>query len=534
MRKPSLGWGPLGGLIGLALLCTAESFCLVGLTYVRAQQAGGYLPPLAMDAKYEDKRVVQDLRAAYRRVLTEAPALDDHVRQVVRDYFENYLIKSLTRPENFSSWQVERARWSSDLVRLQARSVPVHDYVVDFLFGQMRPLVEQNHHPLIRVNAMLAIGELNRRERGSGAAIAQPLETTLAYIREQVRNPDQIDAVRIAGLAGILRHVESFWLLETTPADDLISGLTSEMLDLLANKPADRPSDVHAWIQARALDILGSLSGWRPVPEALRAMQTVLVDANAPVWLRLRAAYALSRVKYDGMPDVDKIDWPTTAAGLAGLLADACRSEHDWLEREREKLKTATSSVPGVPGVPGEPGLAGGAGVGAPPPPGEPDLAGGGAIGLPPPPGEMDAEGGIGFPASGMGMMPYGPFGPTSMLGGLPKYKVEAVRRRLLYELACVRAALQGPSPDATVKGIKPIAGNHPTAGPVLNSIEKALSDVEKVANAKELDMAAMLKTLRTRSQELEQFRPQVQPMGSGVESDVPSDIPPPAGTPGG
>ncbi|GIW94880.1 MAG: hypothetical protein KatS3mg110_2921 [Pirellulaceae bacterium] len=534
MPRRWLGCVPRWGLMGLAMFCAAESMWLLSIAWVAAQQPAGtgYLPPLSMDARYEDKKVVRDLMTSYRRVISNATALDDPTRQVVQEYFQEYLIKSLTRPENFGNWQIERARWSSDLARSQGRSPQLHDFLADLLFRQMQPLVEQNHHPIIRVNAMLTIADLNRQERGSGVTIATPWEATLPYMRAQVQNPDQIDAVRIAALSGILRHVESYWVLNTQPAEDLVNGLTAEMLALVNDPPpASRSADVHAWIQARALDILGSLAGWKPQPSMFQAMQKILVDSKAPIWLRVRAAYALSRVRYGDLADADKLDWPAAASGLAGLLADACRQEYDWLEREREKLRTASSAgVPGVPGVPGEPGLAGGGAMGVPPPPGEPGLAGGGAVGLPPPPGEMDAGGGIGFPASGMGgMMPYGPFGSASLLGGLPKYKVDGARRRLLYELACIKAALDGPAPDAEVKGIKPLAGNHPAAGPVLQSIEKALADVEKAVTAKEPDVEAMLKTLRSRSQELEQLRPQnqAQPADSGNDSDVPSDIPP-------
>jgi hypothetical protein len=144
----------------------------------------------------------------------------------------------------------------------------------------------------------------------------------------------------------------------------------------------------------------------------------------------------------------------------------------------------------------------------------------------------MDAAGGMGFPASGMGgMMPYGPFGSSPLLGGLPKHKVDGARRRLLYELACIKAALNGPAPDADVKGIKPLAGNHPAAAPILQNVEKALSEVEKAVSAKEPDVTAMLKILRSRSQELEQLRPrsETQPAAGSNDSDVPTDIPPAA-----
>jgi hypothetical protein len=487
------------------------------------QAAGPYLDPIPLDANYANKNAVRDLETNKLRAVN-AKALDDATRETIRAYYQDYLFKFLTHPENYGEWSGHRRRILGELRRSYATSREIHDYLASLVFSSCRPLVEQNYHPVIRLNAMLLIGDLNEQERGVGPE--KPLAATLAYMREQVKNPAQIDPVRVAALTGILRHVEAYWVAGEQPAPEVISELTAEMTSLVTSPPPPgRPADVHAWIQARGVDILGSLSGWKPDSAAFQAMQNLLVDSNQPAWLRCRVAYAMSRVKYSELPNADQVDWGAVAGGLAGLLADACKKEQDFLESEKEKL-TSRSSVPGVPGVPGEVG--GIPGYGAP---GEPGLAGAGAtgsIGLPPPPGESDVGGGLGFPASGMGgMMPYGPFGSGAKLGGLPKYKVDASRRRMLYGLLCVRAAVQGPAPDADVKGVKSVAQQHPKAGPILQSIERALGELDKSVNAKDVDLEAMLKTLRTRGQEMELFRAQSAPPATNPASDVPGDVPP-------
>lgn len=527
-RGCAYAWRRVGVVIAVSVVAA-----WVGLLATTAQQppGGGYLEPLPLDAKFSDRRVVRELETNKNKVIS-SKATDDAARETVRAYIQDYLVPWLTRPENFGQWHTIRLRLMRDL-RLSQATPELHSYLANLVFAQMRPLVDQNFHPVIRVNAMLMIGDLNDREAAFGVQ-ALPMASTLAFMREQVKNPAQIDAVRIAALAGILRHMESYWVADQPPASELINELTAEMTALaLAAPPAGRSADVHHWIQARALDILGSLAGWQPQEQAFQAMQKMLADGTQPLWLRCRAAYALSRVKYAELANVDKVDWASVAAGLAGVLADACQTEQTYLEKQKEKAVTRqrASGVPGVPGMP--PG-----GFTGPLPPGEPGgLAGGGAVGLPPPPpGEADAAGGFGFPASGMGMMPFGPLGSGSLLDGLPKHKVDASRRRLLYELACVKAALRGPTPTADLKGINPLAESHPAAGPMLRTIETVIAEVEKTMTAKDIDIQAVLKTLRTRGQEVQQLRPQV-PHPSTPDSDVlPSDVPPsdvpPAGTP--
>ncbi|MBM4000633.1 MAG: hypothetical protein FJ297_14040 [Planctomycetes bacterium] len=129
----------------------------------------------------------------------------------------------------------------------------------------------------------------------------------------------------------------------------------------------------------------------------------------------------------------------------------------------------------------------------------------------------MSGMGGMG----GMGY--YG--GASSMLGGLPAYKVDGSRRRLLYGVACVRAALGGPTKDADLKGIRALAQANATASPMVTKLEQAIADIDKVVNvsAKELKLDDVLKKIRTRGQELEQLRPVTEKASA---TDAPSDVP--------
>ncbi len=525
--------------VTLSALLVVGLSCVLPSSAVLAQPP--YLDPLPIDPNLQEKtKGNRDAATAKSRIISGVSTFDAQAQADLRTYFEGYLFKSMTHPEKYGDIQDDvRKSTLNDLRNCATRSKELHDFLAGLVLTQMKPLVEQNHHPIVRVNAMLFIGELNAEERGTTSPAPTPLPAALPYLREQLKNPNQIDGVRVAALVGIQRHIEANWILEKRLADDVISGLTQDMVDLIsAAPPAGRSPEAHAWLQGRAVDVLGGLCGWLPSEPAFQTLSTMLKAEN-PISLRCRAAYAVSRVKFADLSNADKANWAEITGNLAGLLADACKVETTFLDAEKQKLAAGTSAFGGA----GMPGMGGMGGLG---PPGEPGGMGGmGGLG---PPGGMggmglgggkgdEPDGGFGGMMSGMGGMGglggFGGLSSSAKLGGLPAYKVDGSRRRMLYELACVKAAIQGPTAEADVKGIKTLAQANQTADPMVQKLEQTIAELDKAINvaAKDVDLDAMLKTMRTRGQELELLRPVTEKPADASEvpgtADVPSgDVP--------
>src|SRR5690606_22323334 len=100
-----------------------------------------------------------------------------------------------------------------------------------------------------------------------------------------------------------------------------------------AEPPENRSPEAHAWIRSRAVDVLGGLIGLVPSLETYNTLVDVMDDYDQPLWMRVRAAYALGRVDYARLPEANTIKKDEVAAKVAGVLADACRLEVDRLEK---------------------------------------------------------------------------------------------------------------------------------------------------------------------------------------------------------
>jgi hypothetical protein len=232
---------------------------------VQAQApAGGYLAPLEMQPDFAERQKRQRAEQAYVRVMRGLSAFDSQGETDVRTWIEGFIVPAMTNPDHYA----EIGEYRRDLMKnvAAAKSQDLHDFTVNLLFNAMRPLVEGNFPPPTRVNAMLLIAELNQNEMGSGVEMFTPHPMTLAYLRQQFSDPNQIDGVRVAALAGIHRHVEAQWWAAQPPAPDWIAGLKQEMLTVVneVEPPAGRSPAAHAWFRGRATDVLGSLCGWAP------------------------------------------------------------------------------------------------------------------------------------------------------------------------------------------------------------------------------------------------------------------------------
>ncbi|MBM4088677.1 MAG: hypothetical protein FJ276_04500 [Planctomycetes bacterium] len=393
---------------------------------------------------------------------------------------------------------------------LSARNPGLHQFLVDLAYEEATKRVTGNYHPAVKYNALLIIGDLNQTESGmEGTAKTPPvrLARALDFLVEELKKPNQLDALRLAAMVGIKRHVQ---LSRQRPADAPIPDARKLEIITLAQAmmnektpPTGRTPDGHAWLRGRAIELLAAAGAVGDNLAIFNGIVAVLDDADAPLSLRCTAARALQQLDYTGVTGIDPV---AIGQRLAALAVFACRNED---ERVKEEKKLGLDfSAPGTSGYPGSgyPGSGYPGGFGGPP------GGYGGSDG-----GESsDPYGGGGYPGSGY---------PGGGAGEKPAAKKEApvpepiqrVRRRLKEPLKCVLLGLRGETRRSTIGGaasgapaLEGLVALAP-ADPAKDQVQKLVTAVEAIVTATDTfdkGLDDMMKGIRSKARELESLLP--------------------------
>ena len=429
-------------------------------------------PPIPPDvvagneaAAAADALRARDRNIAYnnaRKVLSNQIPADDAGKKILDEWYDGYFLRSFTFPENLSELpEMRNTLLNKDLRTAKQAAAITHlrSQVQRFMTYYAQNAGKYNFHPAVRYNAMLVIGDLNLVEYGARyannqkAMVPEPLPEALDLLISEYKSPTQIDAVRVAALVGLDRHVK----LELGRTERRISPekkkvIVDEMVALLnAMPPATRSPEGHTWMQRRAIDILSALGMVGRYQEASTALERIVADKEAPISLRCTASEALAQ----WAPNVNKVDASTVSRNLGLIAVKACKDELDRIaalvtqEKEMKMLRELIKKP--NPAATGQFGGAGGYGGGTEMYGGG-EMSGGdmGAGGAEMYGGGDDMPGGMEDMDGGMGGM-YGGMG--GMYGGMPGIGPVAIptdpriiwsQRRLKYQLTCVKQGLSG------------------------------------------------------------------------------------------
>ncbi len=459
------------------------------------------LPAWALGDSPQDKKERSDKDVRKEAILRGSePFTSAETKKWLGDYYSRYYFALMTHPKNIGEWPKARVSLARALAAPQMQAAPlleVHDFLVNVVSQAMPPLIRGNYHPAVRCNAMLLLASLNSQDPlfvGDAKRPAVPLIQSLKVMLDELANPQQIDGVRAAALAGILRHVEIDRQLpdgqRRLVGNNAETMIVDAMLLLVNAKqaPEGRSQAGHDWMRRRAVEILGYLGSPGQGNSVLTGLDGVLTDNKSPVALRCSAAEALGRLKIPANANVKVAD---TAKKLATVAVFACQKELQRVTEQEEqeaqdKLQAAGASGMGMGmGM----GMGSGMGMGA-------EIGGyggsGGYGGASDMPSMMPEMGGMGMmPGSGYGMsggMPgYGMSGAAAAKFNPLGYRILLTRRRIAHEMLLVKRGLLGP--DATLKAgmsaaaaaaVAAAAKTNPTGAP---AIPKAgLSALTKVA----------------------------------------------------
>jgi hypothetical protein len=186
----------------------------------------------------------------------------------------------------------------------------VHEELNSVTLEFMDGVVNKNYHPVVRVNAMLMIADLNETDP-NGA----PWKKALPALLKAASDPKMIDGVRVEALRGLLRHAKSGIAPESR------AQVTTAMLAIIDKHtpPAGGTQDGHNWICRRAIDVLTALGDAGPNGAVPQSLIAIINDPAASVSIRCAAAEALGMLKITPPKDADV----TALAKNLGKLAIA-------------------------------------------------------------------------------------------------------------------------------------------------------------------------------------------------------------------
>lgn len=508
-----------------------------------------------------DDRKLKPLQALKNNVVLGNASLAEN-SAAFDQWYTGYVFRSFSQLGQLSKLPQFRKEITDDLRK--CRSKEVHDRLLERTMTYMTGFAttaKRNFHPAVRFNALLVIGDLNADEVSAQQRFPNPHPPALDLLISEYKRPNQTDAMKLAAMIGISRHVQFDWA--RPEANRIPADRRQEIMNLmlaLANQaapPEGKSPKGHAWMQRRALDILGALgvSSQADVDKVNQTVLTIVKNPDADMSLRITAAGTLGRLN-DKSKSKPKLDVPKESLHVAALLMQACnRDLADIAKLVKSKQPggmgayggMSSSGMPGMsmPGMgmsgsgSGYPGMSmpgmsmpgmgmsgsgmsssGMPGMSMPgmgmPGMGMPGMAEEGSL-------EGESETGTGMMGSGMGM---GMSSMGMMSGGPVDPYVELFRRRIKYEIVTVMNGLSGLRrlmPDAP-----PAAGKKAT-----NPVDDMLTAAKAVLTAtdpQQPTLPGLYRSVKDSLKDLEKMTVSVMPKPKPNEvpqdSDIPVDVP--------
>jgi len=317
--------GPLAALFLVALLpCSALG-----------QAGGAYIvDPVDTDQARQMSTI--------RRVLS-AGTFGAGEQEAFDKFYENFFLARWSDPKTHHRLTDYRKELGTQL--LQAKGAQVHDHLRDLALKKLTTKASQNYHPAVRVNAMLAIGELNQVEAVRSSDNPVPFATALTTVLlPAVKAPTLPDGVKVAALVGIGRHAKLDAPMPPTMQADMIALVQTKT-------PRGPKADGRNWMRVQAVRVLGAMGGTGTNGGVPNAIATMIADKELRLSGRCVAARALGQLRFGNE------GWANAQAAvgvLRQLALDACEAEKDGVLKRRLAFHLSGVSI-GLAGNPADP-----------------------------------------------------------------------------------------------------------------------------------------------------------------------------------
>lgn len=252
-----------------------------------------------------------------------------------RAFLTNMALPQLGLPANSGSIERVRRRMRELLCGDAASDPKAVDAALQTITESMMAATRNDREKaVVRINALLLVGELKGKDGKPWPAAAAPLAAAVA-------DPKMPLPLKIVAAQGLDRHVEA-----AGPAVGPAVGPV--LVKLLASLPQATDRTAADWLTARALAMIADLGAAAP-PEAAPLALAILEDASRTPIIRSRAALALAATAAKA-PGIDQ------AKAVAACRATALAT----LEKEKARGERAKElGLIGAAGQPGQPGFGG-------------------------------------------------------------------------------------------------------------------------------------------------------------------------------
>lgn len=270
-----------------------------------------------------------------RPIIQAGKFASDAEKQLFDDYFTEYEFKFWTQKKNAAKIVDMRSRLKTTF--RQAKSGQVYDRLNELALDVLgKKIKNKKYAPFFRVNAMLTIGELNATLNP-----LTPLPQALPVLLETLDDAQQLDAVKVAALTGIRRHVVSVSGARDPAKDAPI------MKAALRIAKAEDSDDGKKWMRMQAIEILGHLHSAGANNEVALLLQSILTDKKSSLKLRCPTAEALGQLELSKSTGLKAAD---LFGALVQLMKDGCDEEMKNVKDKNEtisprKVKTYLDAV---------------------------------------------------------------------------------------------------------------------------------------------------------------------------------------------
>ncbi len=281
-----------------------------------------------------DSKAARDLQSSHKSKTLAALKSGSAARDTSFDnYINNYELAAMAQTTNATISQVGslRQKFLKDFV--SASSGANRTYLIESLIiPAARKMATGNYHPSVRLNAVYLAGQLDEREGDSIRNIFPiPHRAAAAFLTELVGDENTPGYLVAAAMAGMVRVAE----IEGMESHGLdVNSIRSYSQSVLAgNAPGQGNWDpeLDYWIRKRSIQSLGFLQDVNSVG----ALSRIAADDTARMMLRMEAAQALSRIKFDSIPsDVAG----NSAMALTRLTHDVLAGESTAIRNSIEEL----------------------------------------------------------------------------------------------------------------------------------------------------------------------------------------------------
>jgi predicted RNA binding protein with dsRBD fold (UPF0201 family) len=187
---------------------------------------------------------------------------------------------------------VGRRRLTTDLRIAGSKGNQVHGAMLTRFLAALKLFIKGNDKGefqwIVRVNAMLMLGELNDVEPAAGVS-AQPSADALNLMLEALADDKQIEGVKVAALVGLHRNASVYG------AEDK-KRVATAMLNLIKAPLGETPTAGQCWMRKQAAEVLASMGSSGPIVQTLQEM---LLDKALPLSHRCAIAEAMGGREFD-------------------------------------------------------------------------------------------------------------------------------------------------------------------------------------------------------------------------------------------